>query len=303
MIQKPLIYIIDDEPSTLTALERVLRNDLEVRLFSDPEVALQKIASEDPALILSDYTMPQMSGFEFLRKVRALKPSSVRAVLSGFIDSEELSAAINSNLIHRFFIKPWENDVLRLQVMECLAQRNTFLERDKLATLALTDPVTGLGNQRLFQDQLKTEVERARRHQREMSLIMIDMDQFKPWNDKFGHPAGDKLLTDVAKLLVSGVRNVDLVVRYGGDEFAIILPDTKTSDAYDVAERLRKNFQLSFAAQGPIKPSLSLGIASFPTHADSSQTLLRAADQALYESKKQGRNQSKIAGNIQTPIK
>lgn len=303
MIQKPLLYIVDDEPSTLTALERLLRNDLEIRLFSNPELALQKIETEDPALVLTDYTMPQMSGFEFLRKVRALKPSSVRAVISGFVDSGELSAAINSKLIHRFFIKPWENDVLKLQVMECLSQRNTLLERDQLAALALTDPVTGLGNHRLFQDQLATEVERARRHQRDLSLIMIDVDYFKPWNDQFGHPAGDRLLQDVAKILLNGVRNVDLVARYGGDEFAVILPDTKVADAFDVSERLRKNFELSFMAKGPTQPTLSLGVASFPTHAETPKNLVQAADQALYESKKQGRNQSKIADSIRPPLK
>lgn len=303
MKQKPLIYIVDDDPSTLTALDRLLRNDLEVRLFSDPEVALQKIKMEDPALVLTDYTMPHLSGFEFLRQVQDLRPSSVRAILSGFIDTEELSRAINSNLIHRFFVKPWENEVLKLQVIECLSQRNTFLERDQLAALALTDPVTGLGNHRLFQDQLRTEVERARRHQRELSLIMIDIDHFKLWNDQFGHPAGDNLLREVAELLLKGVRNIDWVARYGGDEFAIILSDTTTEDAFEIAERLRKNFEMTSAAKGPTKLTLSLGIASFPSDAQSPQDLIHAADQTLYESKNRGRNQTKIAADLRILIK
>lgn len=303
MKQKPLIYIVDDDPSTLTALDRLLRNDLEVRLFSDPEVALQKIKMEDPALVLTDYTMPHLSGFEFLRQVQDLRPSSVRAILSGFIDTEELSRAINSNLIHRFFVKPWENEVLKLQVIECLSQRNTFLERDQLAALALTDPVTGLGNHRLFQDQLRTEVERARRHQRELSLIMIDIDHFKLWNDQFGHPAGDNLLREVAELLLKGVRNIDWVARYGGDEFAIILSDTTTEDAFEIAERLRKNFEMTSAAKGPTKLTLSLGIASFPSDAQSPQDLIHTADQTLYESKNHGRNQTKIAADLRILIK
>lgn len=303
MAQKPLVYIVDDELSTLTALERLLRNDVEIRLFSDPELALQKISSEDPALVLTDYTMPQMTGFEFLRKVRDLRPSSVRAILSGFIDTDELSMAINSNLIHRFFVKPWENEVLKLQVMECLSQRNTFIERDQLAALALTDPITDLWNHRFFQDQLKAEVERARRHQRELSLIMIDIDHFKMWNDQCGHPAGDALLREVAALLLKGVRNIDWVARYGGDEFAIILPETKVEDAFDIAERLRKNFEQAATSKSSTKLTLSLGIASLPSHALSPQDLIQAADQTLYKSKSEGRNQTKIAAGLGTLIK
>ncbi len=176
-VNKPLIYIVDDDPSTLTALERVLRNDCDVQCFSDPMEALKKINDQDPALVLTDYMMPQMSGFEFLKQVRMLKPTCVRAILSGFIKSDELSAAINLDLIHRFFVKPWENEVLRLQIIECLAQSRGLHEKENLLTLAQTDPVTGLGNHRQFQDQLRIEVERAKRHHRPLCLVMIQLDK------------------------------------------------------------------------------------------------------------------------------
>lgn len=293
---KPLIYVIDDDASSLTAIERVLRNDCVVRTFSNPEDALLKLKDEDPVLVLTDYTMPQMSGFEFLKHVRSSKPTCVRAIVSGFIKSEELSAAINLDLIHRFFVKPWENEVLRLQILECIAQSKGLQEKESLLALALTDPVTGLGNHRHFQEQLRIEVERAKRHQRPLCVVMIDLDHFKKWNDQFGHPSGDQALRETAAILLKGVRNIDWVSRYGGDEFAVILPDTKVSNALEISERLRTSFEQNFRpGAGGIKLSLSLGVSSFPDNGATPQALIESADKALYESKKQGRNQSKIA--------
>jgi diguanylate cyclase (GGDEF)-like protein len=219
------------------------------------------------------------------------------------IEVSELSLAINQGLIHRFFLKPWDNEVLKLQILECLQQRKILVENDHLATLALTDPVTGLGNHRLFHEQLRVEIERARRHQRPLSVLMMDLDHFKTWNDQFGHPAGDLLLKSVAQHLIQGLRSIDWIARYGGDEFAMILPDTIAQHAYDIAERLRKSFVNSQAPhQGPATVSLSFGIASFPENANSSAELTQAADQALYRAKKTGRNQSIVAAGSPVSI-
>lgn len=295
----PLIFIVDDEPSTLAALERLLRTDFEVRSFQSAESALKSLESEEPSLVLTDSIMPQMKGLEFLKRVRNLRPNTIRILLSGMVETTELSEAINHGLIHRFFLKPWDNDVLKLQLLECLQQRKILMERDYLATLALTDPVTNLGNHRLFHEQLRIEVERARRHQRPLSVLMMDLDHFKVWNDQFGHPAGDLLLKEVASHLIRGLRTIDWVARYGGDEFAMILPDTKINDAFDIAERLRKNFSPQSHQNLGLAPlSLSFGLAAFPEHANSAKDLIQAADQALYQAKKQGRNQSIIAARL-----
>lgn len=295
-IVKPLLVIVDDETSTLTALERLLRIDFDVHCFSNPDSALDFLENKDPALVLTDSIMPQMNGLELLKRVRHMCPNSVRALLSGQTVTEDLSEAISHGLVHRFFIKPWENEILKLQLLECLQQRRILLEKDYLTTLALTDPVTGLGNHRLFQEQLRIEIERAKRHQRVLTLLMMDIDHFKSWNDQFGHPAGDLLLKEVSAHLRKGLRTIDWIARYGGDEFAMILPDTETAQATEIAERLRIGFlSLKKSHQGPELLSLSFGIATFPRHAQSAKDLIFAADQALYQAKKQGRNQSVIA--------
>ena len=297
---KPVLFLVDDDESTLKALERLLRNDFAIYTFSDAHSALNELKNFDPAVILTDYMMPQMSGMEFLKHAKHLRPSSVRVILSGQVDASELSTAISHGLIHRFFLKPWENQILHLQMIECLSQRKTLEEKDFLATLALMDPVTELGNHRFFQEQFKIEIERAKRHHRSVCLIMLDIDHFKSWNDQYGHPEGDQLLKQTAIHLLTGVRNIDWVCRYGGDEFAIILPDTKIENALDIAERLRKSFsphlrpEMTGSGTHPVI-SLSMGLAAYPVHALDDMLLLKKADEALYAAKKQGRNQTKIA--------
>lgn len=293
---KPLLYIVDDESSILAALERILRSEFHVRTFLGAEAALQELEREDPALVLTDSIMPQMSGLDFLKKVRDLRPNSIRVLLSGQIATEELSQAINWGLIHRFFLKPWDSQILKLHLLECLQQRNILVEKDHLATLALTDPVTGLGNHRKFQEQIRVEIERSRRHGRALSLLMMDIDNFKSWNDQFGHPAGDLLLKEISTHLTNGLRQIDWIARYGGDEFAILLPDTSTENAFLTAERLRKSFAPSQKSNQSLElVSLSFGVATFPEHGKSAKDLVLAADQALYQAKNKGRNQSIIA--------
>lgn len=300
---KPLICIIDDDESTLKALDRLLRSDFSTQLFSDAATALKFIESSNPDIVLTDYMMPDMTGLEFLKLVRKTKPSSVRVVLSGLSETSDLATAISTGLVHRFIMKPWENDLMRLQLLECLAQRKSLQEKEFLLNLALTDPLTELGNQRFFKDQLKIEIERARRHQRTICLMMIDVDHFKSWNDEFGHPEGDRILKKVAEHLTKGVRNIDWVCRYGGDEFAIILPDTNIENTFLIAERLRTSFaqfiiqQMHMKKESP-QPSLSFGLACFPNHASDDELLIKTADLALYQAKNSGKNQTQIAQTI-----
>src|SRR5690606_21742009 len=137
----------------------------------------------------------------FLKIVKEKKPATVRAMLTAQMDLAQLADAINSGLLHRFFLKPWENQVLKSQVMECLSLNQILLNNLELAKLSSMDAVTGVFNHRHFQESLQIEIDRARRHQREFSIIMVDVDNFKKVNDVLGHLAGDRLLRDVATAL------------------------------------------------------------------------------------------------------
>lgn len=171
-----------------------------------------------------------------------------------------------------------------------LAQLNRELTEANqlLAQAAVTDGLTGLKNHRAFQESLNSLVQMAERHKQPLSLIMLDIDHFKEFNDRFGHPAGDELLRQVAEVLRQSARAYDVAARYGGEEFALLLPNTALDQAVQVAERLRS--QIS-AIQNPHAPvSASLGVASY-RFGTAPATLLYEADAALYRAKRNGRNQ------------
>lgn len=177
-----------------------------------------------------------------------------------------------------------------------------------LEQLALRDPLTGLYNHRYFQEALSAEVARAARHGRKLSLLFLDVDLFKAYNDAHGHPAGDELLRNLARILtgtgdapeipIRG-RASDVAARYGGEEFVVILPETEKDGAAVRAERLRAAVEAYPFPGREMHPSgritVSIGVASYPEHAVSRQGLIEAADQALFRAKREGRNRVMIA--------
>ena len=164
----------------------------------------------------------------------------------------------------------------------------------RLAELAVTDPMTGLYNNRHFQQRLREEMTRAIRHGTPLALIMMDIDNFKHYNDTFGHPEGDELLTRLAGILRETVREGDVVCRYGGEEFAIILPQTDAQEAFLVADRVRNAVEecpFPGREQQPHgKVTLSAGIAVYPVNASTVGELIKRADEALYKAKQQDKN-------------
>lgn len=154
----------------------------------------------------------------------------------------------------------------------------------QLQELATTDGLTNVGNRRVFTDRLVLEMERARRSARPLSLVLFDLDHFKQLNDTRGHQEGDRALVRVAALLAEGRRAIDLVARFGGEEFTLLLPETEHGPAVALAERLRE------AIAQQIGCTVSAGVATFPTQAQDGATLVSAADRAMYEAKRSGRN-------------
>ncbi|HEX2232210.1 MAG TPA: GGDEF domain-containing protein [Thermoleophilaceae bacterium] len=167
-----------------------------------------------------------------------------------------------------------------------LALRNAWL-LERVQVLAATDALTGVANRYSFQNSLEAELERAARAGDDVSLAMLDIDRFKRLNDAHGHQVGDEVLKRVATLLSEHSRVYDTVARYGGEEFALILPATDRVETRAIVDRMRRQIE---AVSNDPKVTISAGVATFPTDATTVDDLVAAADEALYESKRGGRN-------------
>ena len=170
--------------------------------------------------------------------------------------------------------------------------------RTKLEGESIRDALSGLFNRRFMEVALERELHRASRRNVPLAVLMLDIDHFKMFNDSFGHEAGDAVLRDVAECFNRSVRSEDVVCRYGGEEFVIILPEMSEKLALERAEHIRQavsNLHVHFKGQSVRKISISVGIAMYPNHAKNSNDLIRLADNALYEAKHAGRNQVQVA--------
>ena len=192
---------------------------------------------------------------------------------------------------------------LAAQVTIAVERSSYYVQTRELRKISITDPLTGLLNRRYFQERLTEEVDRATRHGHALSLIMIDIDHFKAYNDANGHPAGDKALVMVGRSLRASIRAIDVVSRFGGEEFSVILPETRKQEAREIGERVRREIEgLYFAGEETLpgkRLTISLGVAGFPEDASDLRTLIQRADRALYEAKNRGRNRIVICGASQ----
>ncbi|MDZ4179671.1 MAG: sensor domain-containing diguanylate cyclase [Coriobacteriia bacterium] len=189
----------------------------------------------------------------------------------------------------------------RLQVIgnqSSLSLQNALLH-EELERLSATDRLTDLYNHGYLQQRLEEEFGRAERFGHTLSLIMLDIDNFKEFNDTYGHPRGDRVLQMVSSIIRSNLREIDVAARYGGEEFVIVLPETDAAGARHVAERIREGVEAAefIGAEdiAPIHRSISVGVAAVPDHADSPGSLIEAADRAMYAAKREGKNRVRVA--------
>jgi diguanylate cyclase (GGDEF)-like protein len=195
-----------------------------------------------------------------------------------------------------------ESDLLPLESVGDICansiQNAHYVERVK--QLAYLDGLTGIFNRRFFEVRIMEEIERARRYGSGMAVIMADIDQFKKLNDEFGHLLGDEVLRQVSSLFHQNLRKIDVVCRYGGEEFALLLSQTNAPQAVTVAEKLRKLVQGWEFPGVPRTVTISAGVAAFPDHGSGRDELVRAADNALYAAKQSGRN--RVCLNIRSRV-
>ena len=289
------ILIIDDSPDALAvAKARLAHEGHEILCADGGKEGLEAAGRENPDLILLDVDMPDLNGFDVCRRLKADAELCMVPVifLSGSGGQEEKVKGLNIGAMD-FVTKPFDAFELRARVNAALRTKHM---QDLLIKHAKIDPLTGLRNRRALDERLAQEWSRLSRHGGRLSVIMADIDHFKNVNDRFGHPVGDEVLRQVARLLAEGCRDTDMPARYGGEEFVVVAPETAAQAATDFAERLRASIcsaPLEVHGQA-IKVTASFGVAN-NEGLDSPVKLIQAADEALYRAKEAGRNCVKIA--------
>ncbi|MEE8366331.1 MAG: GGDEF domain-containing protein [Gammaproteobacteria bacterium] len=173
-----------------------------------------------------------------------------------------------------------------------LLAADIHLANEELALLSDTDELTGVKNRRAFNKEFSVEAKRAVRYERPFSIMMLDSDNLKKINDQYGHPVGDSLIISLSQVIKSSLRETDILARYGGDEFVVMLPETGHSKAIEIAERIRQSVEnTSFSADGNrVSSTLSIGVACYPEDSNISEEIIIKADKALYQSKLKGKN-------------
>ena len=290
MHSKSNILVVDDNPDKLELIEAALSlAGYQVTTASDGVEALAAIESYQPDLVITDVMMPRMNGYELAQRIRANPVTKFIPVImqtAAGRRAEDLRRASEVGALG-YITDPTDIDLL-------LARTRTLLEfkayLDVCEEAAFTDHLTGLANRRRFERQLEREVARVGRFERPFTLLMIDIDSFKNLNDNFGHDAGDDAIRRLSKVLREGTRGIDLAARIGGEEFAVLLVETSKEGGFEVAERLRAAIKsLEIPQAGHI--TASFGVAECPSDAQTAADILKAADVALYEAKRNGRDQ------------
>ena len=285
------LLVVDDDQTILQLFAMALgQKGYEVITAASGQDGL-RLAMESPVdVVLLDINLPDMSGVEVMRQI-VKTTHSIVICITGDDGNCSHESAIQEGAAD-FIIKPIRLSELEMRIRQAREVRLLANSKERLIAdlerLAIRDELTGLFNYRHFKIMLQQEVNRAVRYQRPLSLMVLDVDHFKVINDTHGHAEGDCALAGLAAVLVAKVRAIDTVFRYGGEEFAVVLPETRGEHAFAVAERLRQSVEAAVLVKGR-GMTVSVGVAEFRSTEDA-DAFLRRTDSALYIAKRAGRN-------------
>ena len=287
---KGKVLVVDDAPDTLEIIQKLLQYEgYDVTVALTGEEGVKKVEEERPDVVLMDINLPGIDGTEALRRIRIINPLQCVIMLTAFATVENAIYALKEGA-SEFVKKPFENDHLIHIVNQCLEKYRTLREKENLEEevrrLSITDDLTGLYNHRHFFKTLEAELVRLKRQKTSLSLLMFDLDNFKKYNDLYGHLEGDKVLKTVGEIVRHSIRhNVDSGYRYGGDEFTVLLIGASIDQAMTIAERIRSSIE-------QVKShhiTVSIGLSEYRDYFDL-EGFVKSADEAMYSAKNSGGN-------------
>lgn len=292
------ILVVDDDPDSLSIIAEALRWDgYQVQTAISGAEGIDLIQRWNPDCILLDVNMPGMNGVETLKDLRTKEQYVSVMFISGNTSTEHVIQGLDSGA-DDYIPKPFDPLELlaRVRTQLRIKDLNDQLRfaNDRLKELVDTDDLTGLYNMRSVYQRVESEMQRARRFNRQVCVVMMDMDYFKTVNDGHDHLFGSFVLSEVGAIIRRSIRNIDIGARYGGDEFLMVLTETNTEGAEKFCERLRNTIGSHHFKSGKDEINLTCSIGFAITPAGDAQTdargLVRTADHALYEAKRAGRN-------------
>ncbi len=302
--QKLHVLSIEDSDEDFGVIQSVLDTIPGIHLTraASMEEGMHLLTEISPDLILLDYLFPGGDGFDFIRALKAENKDIPLVILTGqgdeMVASRLIQEGADDYLTKTRFDRESISRCFRNVTEKGRLKREIRTAQRKISEMATLDELTGLYNRRFFMEALERERARSERHKKPLSLCIMDLDFFKGVNDKLGHGAGDQVLADMGRVIRKWSRQTDIPCRYGGEEFAVILPETDLEGARIACERLRKmveNRRIQWRT-GPIRITISMGVTQKKTGVkDTLRKLIDRADEALYRAKKEGRNRVKIS--------
>jgi two-component system, cell cycle response regulator len=293
------ILVVEDDPLSRQLIKTPLqRAGYEVVEAEDGQAAWELFQREPFPLVITDWMMPELDGPALVQKIRSSGQKSYTYILmlTAMDDTNNVVAGLESGA-DEYLTKPFNGRELVARVASgarILRLEEQLTEaHSKMEILAMHDGLTGLFNRRAIEEHAGSELDLAKRKERAISMLLLDVDHFKSINDKYGHKSGDDALQQLAHILTENLRQYDRAGRWGGEEFLVTLPETQLSEALTVAERLRARVaetKLSLEGGGGFSMQISVGAAFACGPYPSLSKLIDAADKALYQAKESGRN-------------
>jgi diguanylate cyclase (GGDEF)-like protein len=291
--RKNTLLIVDDDNSSLMMLSHILEKEYTIRVAPDGASAIRIAEKYVPDLILLDIIMPEMDGYQVFKELyNSEKTTHIPVIfITGLNNNNDEKKGLEMGAVD-YISKPFDDTIVKLRVHHQIRIVNQLRT---IEHLSMMDQLTGIANRRNFDNRLRAEWGRAMRENIPISLLIMDVDHFKDYNDTYGHQQGDKALCLIADVLVNTLkRTSDFAARWGGEEFAVLLPHTDSAGGLAIGEQIRKNVEKSEVpceSGDMTKLAVSIGVnAHIPTTDSSIGDFFSGADRALYNAKNSGRN-------------